>query len=561
MPGSNAEAPETTPSASARPRPAARAPDVGAAERRGLGEWPLHWVLLAYPPLWWGGYVISNAYWFLPVGLRVAVLLRVAPRHWPWLGLTEFLTIWALVSQRSQGYSTWLSVFLGMMMPWLIFAAAIGLWRRREPQPLPTSPQSLARLLALGLAASALVALELLLMRWVEGFLDTTRIAEAVFSYLIGDFIGLLVVVPLLVQAGDPRAAWRNPLVWRALGITLVPLGLLLWTVGEAQPAALPFVALFAIVPPLWLAHRFGWRGAAMAVTGVSAIVYFSTAKAVSPDIASLLQMFLAIVGGVALTFGAWTGLERRLRAELEASLAEIADANAQLREQADDMRDLGRRLVTAQEDERRRIRADLRGELSQQISALSTQIAMLVRQVDRPELIAMVDGMRSQVQAVRDAADECLDRLQPRAMSRSGLLGGLTEGPIAHSLQAAGLTYSAQIVGDAARLDDDSGIQVYRIVQHLASALLRYSDAVSLEVVVKISPAGEEIWIELDVVLGCASTLLPQALNDEPDVRAVRDRMFASQGRLELESVGEGRVLCRCGFPALARDAVGDAR
>jgi glucose-6-phosphate-specific signal transduction histidine kinase len=541
MPGLRSAANEVGVSVGAPPATPAR--PFPPPQQRFVPGRQLPWLLPLYGVLWVLAFLVSSTYWFLPVGLRVAALLRVAPRHWLWLGLAEWASVVVLFLIRPHGGAfTWTGFFMGVMAPWVIYAAAIGFWRRRESGMLPTTPQSLTRLLLVGLAAAALVSAELQLLRLIEMRVTVDRLTASYFSYLIGDFIGVLILAPILLQLGDPHAAWRRAQVWRDLARTLLPLALALWMVRLGEPAAVPYVALFAIVPPLWLAQRSGWRGAALAVTGVSAIVYAGTLNLLAEDVRTLIQLFLAIVGAVALVFGGWVGLERRLRAELEAGVEELEHANRQLEAQAAEMRDLGQRLVTAQEDERRRIRGELRGELSQQITALGTQLALLVRRVDRPELMAMVDGLRTHVQAIRDAADQCLDSLQPRAMMRAGLRGALLDGPLAGMLGSAGIAYSVHLDGDDRQLAEDDQLTVYRVAQHLVAAVLRYSDAAAMElrvVVVGEPPEG----VEIDAVLGWRTPLSVEALAAEPDIQAVRDRMFACGGLLELDALGEGRL------------------
>ena len=507
------------------------------------------WLLIGYGVLWALCFQISSTYWFLPVGLRVAALLRTSPRHWPWLGVAEWLSVVVMFLIRPHGGEVTVSGFvMGVMAPWLIYAAAIGYWRRREAGVLPTTPQSLIRLLMVGLVAAALVSLDLQLLRLIEGRVTLDRLTASYFSYLIGDFIGMLLLAPILLQVGDPHAAWLRVQVWRDLARTLLPLALALWAVGLGEPAAVPYVALFAIVPPLWLAQRSGWRGASLAVTGVSVIVYAGTLNLLDEDVRTLIQLFLAIVGAVALVFGGWVGLERRLRDELESGVRSLGEANARLEAQAADMRNLGQRLVNAQEDERRRIRGELRGELSQQITALGTQLALLARRVDRPELMAMVDGLRTHVQAIRDAADECLDNLQPRAMMRAGLRGALVDGPPSGMLAGAGVAYTVQVVGDDRGLGEADQLTVYRVSQHLVATALRYSDASSLELHVEVV-AGPPPQIAIDAVLGCRTPLSTEVVVAEPDVQAIRDRMFASGGSFDLDAPGEGRVRFRLRF------------
>jgi glucose-6-phosphate-specific signal transduction histidine kinase len=502
--------------------------------------------IVLYPVLWGAGLLVSNDYWFLPVGVRVAALLRVPARYWWTLLVGEYLGASAMILHHG-GNFTLAGSLMANGVPWVLYALAVQVWRRHTGELLPRTPQSFAQLLMVGFAAAALTAVNLLALRWIDGRLAADSVAEQLFGLMVGDFVGLVLLAPVLVQLGDPRAAWRRPQLWKELALSVLPLLLVLTLVGRHQPAALPYVALLALAPPLWLARRGGWRGASLAFALCSTALYFSSRDLLSAQIAPLLQFYLALVGGGGLVLGAWVNFERRLRERLQRGVGELAAANARLQAQTAEMRELGRRLVSAQEDERQRIRADLRGEMSQQISVLATQLSLLVRRVERPELMAMLDGLRTHVQALRDAADDCLENLQPRMLAEAGLLDAISTSPSARALEAAGVQRKLEWQGEPRTLGDVDRMQAYRVAQHLMALALRYSDSVCLELrfALPVDPVSE---LQLRARLLCRSPLVLEAVRGEPDLQAVRDRMFACGGEalIEIDDGGALQVNCR---------------
>ena len=500
-----------------------------------------------YPILWAAGAHISNDYWFLPVGVRVAALLRVPVRWWWALLVGEYVAASAMILYWGGNFTLAGSV-MANGVPFGLYALAVYGWRRQTGDFLPRTPQSFAQLLLVGFAASALSAVNLVALRWIDGRLAGDALVEHLFAMLVGDFVGLLMLAPLLVQAGDPRAAWRQAKVWREIAYSVIPMAAILAVVAHNQSAALPYVALFALAPPLWLARRAGWRGASLAFALVSAAVYFSSRSALSAQIASLLQFYLALVGSAGLVLGAWINFERRLRERLQRGVSELAEANERLEAQALEMRELGRRLVRAQEDERQRIRADLRGELSQQISVLATQLSLLVRRVDRPELMAMLDGLRAHVQALRDAADDCLENLQPRALVGARLGDALRQSPPGRALLAAGVDLRVDAGSADERLAVADRVQVYRVAQHLMALALRYPDSLLLELQVQAADAPVH-EVRIEATLSCRSPLILDAVRNEPDLQAIRDRMFACGGDALFDIDPSGRLVLSCRF------------
>lgn len=526
------------------------------SQRPGSGREPslqgggLALALLLYPLLWALGAQISNDYWFVPVGVRVAALLRVPLRWWWALLLGEYVATSAMILYYG-GQFTLAGSVMANGVPWLTYALAIAGWRLRSRDGLPRSPLAFTELLLFGLSAAALSAVNLTALRWIDGRLAGEPLVEHLFGLLVGDFVGLVLMTPLLLQLGDPRAAWRKAQVWVDLALSALPLAVLLMLLGYSRSAALPYVAMLALAPPIWMARRSGWRGASMAFAVVSASVYASSKGVVTLQTGSLLQFYLALIGSASLILGSWVSFERRLRQRLERSVGELATANRQLEDQAGEMRELGRRLVRAQEDERARIRADLRGELSQQISILATQLLLLVRRVDSAELLAMLDGLRSHVHALRDAADDCIENLQPRALAGTDLGQAISESPPARALATAGVRMQVDAGSSEPALSEADRLQAYRLAQHLMALALRYPDSLSLGLCLEVDPAPAGSGapaVRLEALLQCRSPLRLEALRSEPDLQAVRDRMFACGGEAAIlvDDVGHLRVSCR---------------
>lgn len=529
--------------------PAASGPPRHGPGRPPLGGVGLAAVLLLYPLLWWLGLEVSNAYWFLPVGLRVAALMRVPARWWWALLLGEYLagaanTLW-------HGYPLGVAgALFGSLLPFGLYAGAVAGWRKVTGETWPTHPRSFGQLLLAGASAAALTALDLTLLRWLDGRLGGQSPAEVVFSLLVGDLVGVVMLGPLLLQLGDPRAAWRRLAVWREIAWSVLPLGLVLILIGRSQPEVQPYVALFALAPPLWLGYRAGWRGASLAFALASTAVYASSGEMADPRIESLLQFYLALVGIAGLVLGAVVSFEQRLRERLRRSVGELAAANRRLTEQALEVRELGQRLVAAQENERQRIRSDLRGEFSQQISVLSTELSLLVRQVDRPELMAMLDALRAHVLALRDAAEACLDNLQPRGLAEGRLREAILETPLARSLHAAGVRFELDVREDAFPPDAGCRIHTFRIAQHLMALALRFSDCTQLRLALEEEQDGEG-WIGITARIVCRTPLMAEAVAAEPEWQAVRDRMFAVGGEVGMEPAVDGALQLCCRFPS----------
>lgn len=151
---------------------------------------------LAYGLAWIALVSISHLLWFLPAGLRLGALWLTPSRRWHWLALGEWS---AQVYMASRG--DWAVVdtrFLAISVsPLLIYALVVRAVRGREAPVQLDDPRAMLTLLGTGLIGAAMVSPVL------QHFIidDTGRLdgAAGLFAFLYGDFIGQLVLAPLLV--------------------------------------------------------------------------------------------------------------------------------------------------------------------------------------------------------------------------------------------------------------------------------------------------------------------------------------------------------------------------
>ncbi|MGY1601960.1 histidine kinase [Geodermatophilus sp. SYSU D00815] len=155
-------------------------------------------------------------------------------------------------------------------------------------------------------------------------------------------------------------------------------------------------------------------------------------------------------------------------------------------------------RLVTAREEERRRLRRDLHDGLGPQLSAvvmtLDTAASALRRQ--DPEragtLLAAAGGQAAE--AVSDVR-RLVHGLRPPALDDLGLLGALraTTAPLADGGPAVTVTADGDLTGLPAALE----VAVLRIVQEAVHNAVRHAGARTVDVTVRSGPHG----VEVDVV------------------------------------------------------------
>lgn len=246
--------------------------------------------------------------------------------------------------------------------------------------------------------------------------------------------------------------------------------------------------------------------------------------------------------------------------------------------------RHLSQQVLTLQEDERSRLARELHDEMGQGLTALRVDAAWLARRVvDQPALLAVVDGMAAQCQALQGDVRQLLNRLQPfgpdlgptaglagapdRAVEPSenlnrlvGLLQTLVESwalPARASGDGCRFSLQLQWLGDddqpvpwpgapasaALRLPRALMLTLYRISQEALTNVARHAQArhVTLRLQCQGRPqpgaALRLVWSVSDDGLGLAADA-SQALQRGHGLPGIQERVWAQGGTLELASM-----------------------
>ena len=437
-----------------------------------LGLYPLGWILL---------FLVSSNYWFLPAGLRVALLWRLPRPLWKWMALAEWSGILAL-SLWNRTHPVPLVLMVTTMVPWLLYAAAVGQLGNRTGASTSTGG-SLPRLLACGALAALVNAAVLVAASAVADGVPPV-VGTALFGYAMGDLVGIVVLAPALLAVYDhvrQRLPW-----WRGLlagGRVLLPALTAVLVARLPIPQPLLYALMLGLFPLSWVAFRFGWRPAAVALAGLAATVHAleGLLQLWKPE---QLQLLLAASGIAALLLGASTD---GLRAQGKALMLSLE----QLGRRSSDLTNVANRLTSVQEQERRRMGGELHDVLGQDITAIATRLRVVERSTDDPRLR---EGLHSISVLVNDAHHhlrEVIDHLYPAVLDRFGLQRALVEGPLAQVARDGGLDYQCEVQGDLQLLSKDVATSLYRICQEAVSNCIHHRGCHTLQILLVAGPGA----------------------------------------------------------------------
>ncbi len=175
-----------------------------------------------------------------------------------------------------------------------------------------------------------------------------------------------------------------------------------------------------------------------------------------------------------------FTSVERRLLSDV-ALHASVAAATARL---IRDLRASRERLVTAREEERRRLRRDLHDGLGPTFAGMSMQVrAARKLATDRQRLVGILDGLAEDLRTCTAEVRQLVDQLRPPALDR-GLESALRAE--CQRFDGPGLSVRLRVEDELDRLPAAVEVAAYRIVGEALANVSRHAQATICDVVVR---------------------------------------------------------------------------
>jgi signal transduction histidine kinase len=277
---------------------------------------------------------------WLPAGVAVATLLLSGWSYWP------AVTIGSIVATMTTGGPLRVAPGVALGATLGVMAAYAILRNPRIGFRLDLSRvRDIFALLAAIVIAPVVSSTTGTATLWIFHRFPSGSAVQMWKTWGVGDFIGILLLCPLLLTWCTPMPVSRKPWYSPEAGILVAAISGLSWLSFSSE---IPLSILLAPVL-LWAALRFGQRGSSLALLIVSGIAIWNTYRGLGPFTSGLmetrllaLQVFIA-VGSITLLFlsAATTerdviqGALRQARDELEQKVAErtarLGEANAQL--------------------------------------------------------------------------------------------------------------------------------------------------------------------------------------------------------------------------------------
>ncbi len=232
--------------------------------------------------------------------------------------------------------------------------------------------------------------------------------------------------------------------------------------------------------------------------------------------------------------------------------------AEAALQRKSAQLRLLARRLMEAQEQERRGLAQELHDDMGQILTVLRTH-AQLIRQQHPSEEDACARSAATILDlagGLYDSTHRIMRGLRPRALDELGLAGALQSSIEAADLEDLGIEVHADLCTNLEAVHDAVAITVYRLLQEALTNVARHSGA-------------QNVWIRLeresppigsDTAAGAMLRLsveddgrgLPEPTRDKDrlGLLGAQERVEALGGRFSVETRAGGGVFLQAEIP-----------
>jgi signal transduction histidine kinase len=168
-----------------------------------------------------------------------------------------------------------------------------------------------------------------------------------------------------------------------------------------------------------------------------------------------------------------------QMAARVEEREADNSELSENLRLQSEQRGQLLNRLISAQENERKRVARDLHDALGQALTALSLRVQSLKRYIGRDEAVAsdQIEEIENLISETTETMYDMVLDLRPSVLDDLGLLPAL-RGHAERVFKPAGIQFVIDVNGKMERLPAEIETVLYRTFQEAINNVCRHADA-----------------------------------------------------------------------------------
>ena len=474
---------------------------------------------IAYTALWTVLWQSSQAFWFLPAGLRFTTFLYTRPLSWPVWIAAEWLGIFYL-NEAYASNSDIPGVGFGDIAPSLVYVATIALFLKNKDwvyKAIKTQSEVLSISIAMTFAAIMAAVVLFLLLPNESPFLVFERFSiQGIATYSLGDIAGILFIWSVVEFIRSVRSSGKleRRLLAKDVLLAVVPVLALIISLTVTAPDLGWAVLAILFIPIVYLSLRHGWTGSAFSVAILNLVagaLYFISGNA---EALFNTQIFLVSVGITGLFLGA---------------------AISQQGELVNNIRKISQRVIETQEYERSRISQDLHDHVGQVLTALRSRIVIL-RNKEVSDLKHELDSLDELAAGAYQDVHDIVDELSPNELTQFGLRRSLENPGFHQMLQAANIRYHTSFKGQVSEIPEQIQLSIYRIAQEALSNAAKHSRATFCQLNIDVKQKNNRGIIDFRIQDNGNGFDIESRTNGH-GIQNIQDRVQALAGTMTINS------------------------
>ena len=197
---------------------------------------------------------------------------------------------------------------------------------------------------------------------------------------------------------------------------------------------------------------------------------------------------------------------------------------------------DLLQRLITIQEDERKRISRELHDETGQSLTALLLTMRALANQITDASQCSSILALREEVSAILYKLRNLAVELRPPSLDELGLTAAMQK-YIDEYKERYGIEVEFEYDSSLDGLDSQTGLALYRILQESLTNIIKHADAQRVYVALREQEKSIELTVKDDGVGLTRDTLANARSENRLGIYGMKERAEILGGKLVLTS------------------------
>lgn len=411
--------------------------------------------------------------WFLPAGWHLGAMLLLPYRYWVSLFMGNLIVNAIITINYGNQPNFELSHILNKAIWKLSIVLIVFSIKERFSERLIIHFKGVLIFLSCASLVQLVIGIDLAYNSRFYTSIPEGRKFEILLSFFIGGIIGNLFIASTMLAC---KQFWleRKNINWQEVVtciLALLVICTIVYYLYIIQPHTLYLLRVLAFIPIIWFSARYGWSGGWVSSMFAMILIACSVYNVSDSSLVIESQFYVVALGVSGLLLGALVNEQKQLQASLHRR-------NHDLELSINKNRRLSNKLVTIQENEKRKFSNELHDEVGQNITALKTELKILELSIAKKETSHAFVALKESTDQIYDSVYRVMNWLRPRILDELGLKETLLSSYFSSRLISVGIEYHSAIKGNINILDDGQAITIFRIVQESVTNCIRHSEA-----------------------------------------------------------------------------------